>query len=146
MGDAMRTLLGMATRGVRAVVLDPDDGGLFPEPPRTIEAEPDNLSDYQKFKRRVRLRISVGMHPLGYVPLHKEACWDPDNRHQGPRCGGCAHRVHDEGYPKCALPAVIGDRTTYPRVSRSSSSDIAAWWPACRDYERKPDGADRQAS
>lgn len=51
----------------------------------------------------------------------------------GPRCGTCAHReiqsYHNKTYPKCVFGEGI-------RVTGCESSDVRAWWPACRDYEK----------
>lgn len=82
-------------------------------------------------------RIAQGMHPLAYLPLHPEAAVERGG--DGLTCGTCRYRVNrsygGKPYPKCHLPTVIGDRTTYPRDTRSESSDIRAWWPACKDYK-----------
>lgn len=121
-----------------------DQPGLFPEPPRAIgdEVDPGDLNSWQKWKRRVRRRIATGTHPLGYVPLHTAASRDPDLRTGGPRCGDCKHRIRAGDYPKCFLPFTVGTTTTYPRVTRSATTDIAAWWPACHDFKTKREETD----
>lgn len=115
-----------------------DEPGLFEEPPRLLPAEPEGpLTRGQKTRRKVARRILAGTHPLGYVPLHPLASRDPDDREAGPRCGGCAHRRTDYGYPKCFKPFSYGDKTTYPRATHSETSDVRAWWPACHDYQEQ---------
>lgn len=114
----------------------PDDAYLVPPAP-----EPEQLTRSERRRRLIEKRIRAGQHPLGYVPLHPEAATERGG--PGLTCGTCRHRVtvghHDKTYPKCHLPTVIGDRTTYPRDTGCDSSDIRAWWPACRDW----DGGDR---
>lgn len=92
--------------------------------------------------RKVARRIATGFHPLGEpIRLHPNAPRELDaaeakgSKATGPRCGGCVFRVKSGGYPKCLLPSRLGDRTTYPRVSGSETSDVAAWWPACTDWK-----------
>lgn len=116
-----------------------DEPGLFPAPPSLVPDAPvkDPTSRGERARARIARRIATGTHPLGYLPLHPQACRDPLDREAGPRCGGCIHRGHKFGYPKCQKPFTYGDITTYPRVTGSESSDLRAWWPACPDYVAK---------
>jgi hypothetical protein len=100
----------------------------------------DPLTRGQRRKRLVAERIATGVHPLGRpVLLHPDASRDPENRDDGPRCGGCAFRVllthHDRSYPKCWYPDL--DAYPHPRDTHCESSDIRAWWPACREFRPK---------
>lgn len=131
----------------------PDECGLFdlpdgyePPPP------PEPPSRTQQYHRRVARRIAQGYHPLGEpIRLHPDAPRELDSEEArrsdatGPRCGSCKYRQQiDVGQagqrrvPKCMLPTMVGDRTTYPRETASETSDVAAWWPGCTDYELEP--------
>jgi hypothetical protein len=108
----------------------PDDAWVLP-PPK------EELTRGEKRKRLVAGRIATGVHPLGRpVLLHPESSRDPEDR-SGPRCGGCVFRQlvghHDKTYPKCWYPSV--EEYPHPRDTGCESSDIRAWWPACRDYQ-----------
>lgn len=95
-------------------------------------AGPDPTTRGQRRRELVERRIRVGTHPLGYISLHPDAPRTRDGK--GPRCGTCRfreiERYHNRTYPKCQF----GDGI---RVSNCESSDIRAWWPACRDYTSK---------
>ncbi|WP_054812089.1 hypothetical protein [Nocardia arizonensis] len=92
--------------------------------------EPEELTRGQRRRRLVANRIAAGVHPLGYVALHRDAATTRDGG--GLRCGTCQHRQieehHGRKYPKCQFGGGI-------RVSGCESSDIRAWWPACRAHE-----------
>jgi len=111
--------------------IEAGDMGLF-ELPDAVQApsDPESLTRGQRRVRLVARRIATGMHPLGYVRLHRDAARGRDG--DGLRCGTCRFRqlqdYHGRTYPKCVFRDGI-------RVSGCESSDIRAWWPACRDYE-----------
>lgn len=114
--------------------------GLFDVPADAylIPPEPEQLSRSEKRHRLIAKRIAQGMHPLGYVRLHPDAPRGRDDA--GPRCGDCRWRVMVDGhypkrYPKCHFPTQQGDKMIHPRDTGCESSDIRAWWPACRDFE-----------
>lgn len=126
-----------------------EDCGLFglpegyePPPPK----EPPSRT--QQYHRRVARRIGQGNHPLGGLRLHPAAPRDLDSEEArrsdatGPRCGSCKFRqiigVGNKRVPKCRFPTRVGDRETYPRDTANSETDVAAWWPACTDYELDP--------
>ncbi|MFD3594301.1 hypothetical protein ACFWU5_16380 [Nocardia sp. NPDC058640] len=107
--------------------------GLFGPPPGWTPPEavvPEDLSRGEKRQRLVERRIRDGIHPLGYIGLHKEAARESEGG--GLRCGTCRHRevarYHSRSYPKCW----INDGA---RATHGESSDIRAWWPACTDYQ-----------
>lgn len=108
--------------------------GLFDLPPGAVVTppEPEPLTHGQRRARLIAQRITAGLHPLGYVGLHREAA----RARTGPglRCGSCRFRQreqhHNRVYPKCQHGGGI-------RVTGCEASDIRAWWPACRDYEPK---------
>lgn len=108
-----------------------------PDDAYVIPPAPEELTRGERRKRLVEKRIRSGIHPLGYVALHPDASKNREG--PGPRCGGCVYRElfqwRDRTYPKCMLPSQRGDKTVYPRNTGCESSDIRAWWPACRDYE-----------
>lgn len=124
------------------------DTGLFdvPDSARTVPEPKAKLSRTAQQHRKVARRIGAGIHPLGEpIRLHPDAPRDLDYQEArrstsaGPRCGSCRFRVpvehHGRKWPKCQLPTLIGGRETFPRVTHSEISDIAAWWPACTDYK-----------
>ena len=110
-----------------------EDLALFPEPPgRIIPPEPEQLTAGEKMRRRQAARIVNGYHPLGEpLRLHPDASRDPEDRTgPGPRCGGCRWReLVYGGIPKC----LWGEQQV--RDTRSETSDVRAWWPACVDFE-----------
>jgi hypothetical protein len=125
------------------------ESALFEVDPDLVRAEllkPAGKSRTAQQHRKVARRIGAGIHALGEpIRLHPDA---PKDLHYeearrsdstGPRCGSCVFRVlighHDKKWPKCHLPTVIGGRETFPRVSHSESSDVAAWWPACTSWK-----------
>ena len=123
-----------------------DDPGLFDVPADAylIPPAPEQLTRGEKRKRLVEKRIAQGTHPLGYVALHPDAAkFTPGTSDEcvaeGLRCGDCRFRVrlshHDKTYPKCHFPTQRGDKVTYDRDTGCESSDIRAWWPACRDFQ-----------
>jgi len=108
----------------------PEDAWVIP-PPK------EELTRGERRKRLVDTRIATGIHPLGRpVMLHPEASRDPENRATGPRCGDCVFRqlvhYHDRAWPKCWYPDI--ESYPHPRDTNCESSDIRAWWPACRDF------------
>lgn len=89
--------------------------------------------------------IAAGRHPLTGGPLHSLASTarDAASPKDDPfTCGSCRWRkvvgYHDYRYPKCLFPGSMSaeqyETQVPPRVSHSASSDVRAWWPACRDY------------
>lgn len=98
-------------------------------------------------RRRARqaLCLAHGQHPLtaalrNPIPLHPDAPPAADRAAPGPRCGGCRFRQAFGGaartYPKCTYGgrrARAGVR--YPRRTSGPGTDVAAWWPACADYQ-----------
>jgi hypothetical protein len=114
----------------------------IPEGARLLPPPPENLTRGEKRQRLIAKRIATGEHPLGYpVMLHDESSRDIGDRASGPRCGQCKFRVllthHDRTYPKCWYPDV--DKYPHTRDSHCDSSDIRAWWPACRQFEKRTD-------
>lgn len=108
-------------------LFDPPEGWIPPE-----DRTPEPVSRGEKRQRLVERRIRDGIHPLGYVSLHPHAARERDG--EGLRCGTCQFRElqehHNRTYPKC----LYGNGK---RVSGCESSDIRAWWPACRDYQTR---------
>lgn len=115
--------------------------GLFEVPAEAyvVPPAPEELTRGERRKRLVLTRIARGEHPLGRIRLHADAAAGREG--QGLRCKTCRFRElmggNQRSYPKCRLPLVIGEGETYPRDTSSESSDIAAWWPACTDYQPK---------
>lgn len=120
-------------------LLKVDEGVLFHLPGSTHFLPPEQLSRSERRKRLIDSRIAKGIHPLGYLPLHPHAAIERGG--DGLTCGTCRYRVSrsygGKPYPKCNFPG-FSARDPYPRDTRSESSDIRAWWPACKDY--KPEG------
>jgi hypothetical protein len=100
--------------------------------------------------------IATGFHPLGValkasIPLHPDAPRDGRREPDGtPRCGTCVHRRQRNtgtasSYPKCLVHPQERTATntsgppyrwrSYPRATNGEGTDVAAWWPACADYE-----------
>lgn len=121
------------------------DAPLFdvPDTARTVPEAKEPLTRTAKEHRKVARRIGAGIHPLGEpIRLHPDAPRGLDYQEakrstsDGPRCGSCRFReIH--GWPKCMLPTVIGGRAVFPRNTGSETSDVAAWWPACTDWEAR---------
>lgn len=114
----------------------PDDAWVIP-PPK------EELTRGERRKRLIASRIGTGVHPLGRpVLLHPDVSRDPKDR-SGPRCGDCKFRqlveYHDRKWPKCWYPSV--EEYPHPRDTNCESSDIRAWWPACRDFEAETDAS-----
>jgi len=121
---------------------DNDVEALFDVPPEAyvLPPEPEQLTAGERRRRRIAKRIATGEHPLGYpVMLHDESSRDPQDRESGPRCGECKFRVrleyHNRVYAKCWYPDT--EKYPHPRDSHCDASDIRAWWPACRQFERE---------
>jgi len=119
------------------------DDALFP-----IEAAPQRdptapLKPGERLRSRQLGLIALGMHPLtlvrtaGNVWLHPDASRTGEHDAPGPHCASCRFRV-SVGFPKCDYPGVAG--AVRRRQSQSQSSDVAAWFPACREYEAKEVG------
>jgi len=119
---------------------------LFPgyEPPPVEEREKGLSADRRRTMRQ-REAIRIGIHPLAGGRIHLLAPLDAspgDPKNLPYRCGSCAWRqvlpYHNKSYPKCMWPGTQGaddyEEHGPPRVSHSASSDVRAWWPACRDY------------
>lgn len=117
--------------------------GLFevPDDAYVIPPAPEVLTRGERRKRLVATRIARGEHPLGRIRLHADAASGREG--DGLRCKTCRFRElmggHQRSYPKCRLPLVIGGHETFPRDTGCESSDIAAWWPACTDYQSRED-------
>lgn len=125
--------MGPMSTGDPALFEVPDDAWVIPPPG-------GELTRAERRKRLIAGRIAAGVHPLGRpVLLHRDAIRDLEGE-SGPRCGSCLFRQqvrhHNRTYPKCWYPNI----EEYPHVrdTHSESSDIRAWWPACRDYRRQP--------
>lgn len=111
-----------------------EQGGLFPD----LEPVPTPVDDRTPEQRRRDRQLDAirdGQHPLSValhfpIDLHPDARRDGDRTEDGsPRCGTCVRRVQRiraKAYPKCALSG---------RASGGPGTDVAAWWPACRDYQ-----------
>ena len=104
------------------------------EPPESPVPDPE-LSAGRRLTQRQTLHIRAGQHPLTGGILHPQAdrhATKDDARGLAFTCGTCVHReihTHNNGrYPKCMQPQVGRD-------SRSATSDVRAWWPACGQYE-----------
>lgn len=134
--------------------MGPADGGLFPAPEPVITVEAERGTPGARRRARQAMAIAAGQHPLSAalrspIQLHPDARRDGQRGDDGsPRCGGCRFRVltrpHDTTFPKChAHPVqrtnVIDGQawpyTEYPRSSSGPGTDVAAWWPACTDYQ-----------
>lgn len=131
--------------------------GLFAEPEHIGGPTVDTRSPAER-RRAVHLEvIAKGYHPLGValratIPLHPAAPRDGRREPDGtPRCGTCAFRVvtnsgHAKSFPKCLVggePRTStghGNQpyrwTFYPRATNGEGTDVAAWWPACGDYQQ----------
>lgn len=130
-----------------------DGTGLFDEPPRVEAAPVETGTAAERRRARQLAAILAGQHPLSValrvpIPLHPDAVRDDDRTTAGRvRCGGCAlrRRLHggNRSYPKCTAGrrehVASGLRwAEHPRASHGDGTDVAAWWPACTDYEPAP--------
>lgn len=98
------------------------------EPPAPVD-EPE-LSAGQRLTLRIAAKVATGVHPLMKGPLHPDAT--PQTTAAQPLglcCGSCAHRAPGgfHQWPKCE----IGPQ------SRSATTDVRAWWPACPRHTPK---------
>jgi len=119
-----------------------DDDALF-EIPAAPQRDPTApLKPGERLRSRQLALIQHGMHPLtlvraaGNVWLHPDAARSGEHDAPGPRCGTCRFRVM-RGFPKCERRDSDG---VLRRQSNAQSSDVAAWFPACREYEPKEVG------
>ncbi|SHT54244.1 Uncharacterised protein [Mycobacteroides abscessus subsp. abscessus] len=112
--------------------------GLFevPDEAYLVPPVPETRTRGERRKHLVAIRIGTGWHPLGYVPLHKDAAVVRGG--PGLTCGDCKFRIVHR-WPKCHFPVQMGETTTYPRDTGGESSDIRKWWPACRDFQPHED-------
>jgi hypothetical protein len=130
------------------------DPELFPADPYRVAPPPaDDRNTGQKRRDRQALRIATGLHPLSIdgmkVPLHPDAPRTAAKGDEGayPRCGSCRFRVlldhHNRSYPKCLVGLPVPDHrgglAASTRISHGADTDVRAWWPACRDYEARPE-------
>ena len=104
--------------------------------------QPDLSADRRRTLRQAE-RIADGIHPLTRGPLHELA-----SRHRhanAPKndpftCGSCWFRAQfsagNSKFAKCTFGMTNEHRyvTDAPRISASVTTDVRAWWPACRDY------------
>lgn len=114
------------------------------DPAQARPAEPaEKLSADRRRTIRQADALAHGRHPLGLVfgsplRLHADAAPADDRTAPGARCGTCRFRelfgYHTRSYAKCTVGYVEG--RGYPRVSHGSATDVRAWWPACRDYQK----------
>jgi hypothetical protein len=138
----------------------PIDGGLFEMPARV--PKPPKPKDWRSRAQRRRDRqaaaIELGQHPLSValgtsIPLHptEQAARETGADVVGPTCGDCALRRSISGgnksFPKCTAHPIPRHRVDdagkrwewndYPRATHGDGTDVAAWWPACTDYQPK---------
>lgn len=96
---------------------------LFPgygDPP--APAVPDrSLSAGQRLTLRQRADVKRGVHPLTRLPLLPLI--------EDHTCGDCVFRYRSGDYPKCRKM----------HHAASAANDCRAWWPACTQWEAKPD-------
>lgn len=126
-----------------------DDLSLFDAAPFVVEAPTEELSADRKRTLRQVEALAAGWHPLQPVigrslKLHAEAAPHSDRNADGRRCGNCwfFSLVHTNGnrqWPKCLFGAENATDANprggrWPRVTRSSASDVRRWWPACVDH------------
>jgi hypothetical protein len=117
--------------------------GLFEMTPTQPPAPRDRLSADRARTERQRLLISRGHHPLAYLGAARHpdtvgvAYERTDPRGRDLTCGSCRFRQLQFGgardYPKCIWST---DGATQHRATGGASSDVRAWWPACRDYQK----------
>jgi hypothetical protein len=89
----------------------------------TVEPEPEpRPSTDRKRTLRQHADIAAGRHPLTRGPIERN----------GETCGTCVHRirvsVHGRNWPKC-------DQQGRRFVTRSATTDVRAFWPACFRWE-----------
>ncbi len=119
---------------------EPADRGLFAEPVRLEDPAPANTRESvgvdARRTQRQRALIAKGEHPLTRLPLHPQAPADTGPQVRRPQpftCGTCTHLLdldyHNRRYLKCEI---AGD-------THCAASDCRRWWPACRQYEPRPD-------
>lgn len=110
-----------------------------PEVRQLRPSEQPGLSADRRRTLRQAEKIVDGIHPLTGGPLHELASRHRDS--SAPKddpftCGSCYFRngldYHNKSYAKCVLGAST-DRPA-PYITHSASTDVRAWWPACRDY------------
>lgn len=101
------------------------------EPPQEPPTEPLS-ADRRRTQRQAGL-IAIGIHPLTKQQIHPLASRhrDADSPKSDPfTCGSCYFRqvldYHNRAYPKCVKAQHF--------VTHGASTDVRAWWPACRDY------------
>jgi hypothetical protein len=120
-----------------------EEPGLFAEPEHSGAIRLPALTSGERRQSLVATRIANGEHPLGRpVLLHHSASrtiLEAGHETTLPTCGDCKFRVllkhNTRTYPKCWYPDL--HRYPHPRDTGCESSDIRAWWPACREFERK---------
>jgi hypothetical protein len=110
----------------------------------------ETLSYQRNLTQRQLTALRFGYHPLGLPPrsvlrLHADAPPADDRAAAGPRCGTCVFRApmageHAVTAPKCWHGQRPGH--TPPRAAFSAATDCRAWWPACVNYQPRPDEAD----
>lgn len=110
--------------------------------PETRALRPSEQADLSADRRRTLRqaeRIADGIHPLTGGPLHELASRFRDAA--APKddpftCGSCYFRAnlgyHNSSYPKCTLGTT--NERPGPYMTHGASTDVRAWWPACRDY------------
>lgn len=105
-----------------------------PAPPVPEAAPVAKVSADVRRRQRQAQALAHGYHPLGvalgaHIRLHPQAAPAGDRAADGARCGTCRWREPGR-YPKCFY-----DRPH--RISHGPGTDVAAWWPACTNYESK---------
>lgn len=106
---------------------------------------PDGISSGRRRTLKRLVMLELGKHPVTQVPLHPQAPEDASRKDRYPRdftCGTCEHRFMWE-----YLGTSWGDGPKYYRhpkcdllknVSKSSTTDVARWLPACLMYRPVP--------
>jgi hypothetical protein len=96
----------------------------------------DGLSADQRRTLRQAANVAAGVHPYTREPIHTQA--DRTRTRTSPpapfTCGTCRFRYPggDHSWPGCEHPDT-------PRKTHSASTDVRAWWPACKRWEPKED-------
>ncbi|MGH3376018.1 MAG: hypothetical protein ACRDP6_14870 [Actinoallomurus sp.] len=126
---------------------------LFHVEPVPLPEPPPKMTPDQRRALRQLEALRAGTHPLGmlprvlpgYLPLHPDAAPADDRTAPGLRCGTCRFRLvlgyHNRSYAKCTFGQTEGRLS--PRISHGAATDVRAWWPACRDYQRAEDQVPR---